>query len=824
MKKLLFSLLLMLLPILASAEVVEINGICYNVITKAKKAEVTRNPNSYYNYYTGKVVIPKSVTYNGVTCKVTAILDFAFQSSSNMTAVTIPASVTSIGKYAFSGCRGLTSITIPSSVTSMNEWAFKDCSGLTSATIGTDISKGAFYGCSSLASVTISSGVTSIGQYAFESCKNLTSVSIPNTVKTIGKDAFQNCISLPSITIPDSVQGIEEQAFYGCSGLKTVTIGSGVLYINYSAFEECSSLKSVTIPNNVQYILGCAFYGCSSMTSVTFGNSLKHIGYDAFRGCKNIKSVNIPNSVEEIEEEAFAECSSISSLTLGNSLTSIGAEAFSECTSLTTVNIPNSVEKIGGQAFCYCKKLTTVGIGNGVKEIDYGAFAYCEELTHVYCFAEDVPYTDYGVFEDSYIEYATLHVPAGSLDAYKAKQPWSGFMEKVKITTPKVKLNMTEASLEKDKTITLTAKFSPTYYPDQSVTWKSSDKTIATVTSAGKVKGIKAGTVTITCTSKATGAKGTCKVTVVDGGVKLDKTEAYINKGKTLTLKATVTPSTLTDKSVTWKSSNTAVATVSTAGKVKGVKAGTATITCTSKATGFSATCKVTVGYVKLDKTEAAVEKGKTLTLTPTVYPSTLTDKSVTWKSSNTKVATVSTAGKVKGIKAGTATITCTSNATGLKTTCTVTVGYVKLDKTTASVKVGKSVTLTATVYPSTLTDKSVTWKSSNTKVATVTSAGKVKGVKAGTVTITCTSTATGLSTTCKVTVTAASGARSLEGDNDDDTTGIETIETMDEDPAVTGPYDVYDLSGRKVLNQVTSLDGLPNGIYIVNGKKLLKK
>jgi uncharacterized protein YjdB len=397
-------------------------------------------------------------------------------------------------------------------------------------------------------------------------------------------------------------------------------------------------------------------------------------------------------------------------------------------------------------------------------------------------------------------------------------------MDKVKITG-KVKLNKTELSLQVGKTETLTPKFSPTTYPDKSVTWKSSDKSVATVTSAGKVKGIKAGTATITCTSASTGTKATCKVTVIDGGVKLNKTKATIEKGKTVTLTATVTPSTLSDKSVTWKSSDTKVATVTSKGKIKGVKAGTATITCTSNATGLSATCEVLVSYVKLDQTEAVVEKGKTKTLTATVYPSKLEDKSVTWKSSNTAVATVTSKGKIKGVKAGTATITCTSKATGLKATCKVTVGYVKLDQTKVTVKKGKTVTLTATVYPSKLEDKSVTWKSSNTAVATVTSKGKIKGIKAGTATITCTSNATGLKTTCKVTVTATASTRSLDGDDDDELTGIEEVNgRLTEDPAIVEPFDVYDLGGRKVLNQVTSLNGLPNGIYIVNGKKVLIK
>jgi len=384
-----------------------------------------------------------------------------------------------------------------------------------------------------------------------------------------------------------------------------------------------------------------------------------------------------------------------------------------------------------------------------------------------------------------------------------------------KVTVSYVKFEESEYIVEKYKTITLTPTVYPSTLTDKSVTWKSSNTKVATVSSDGEVYGVKAGTATITCTSKATGVSTTCKVTV--SYVKFEESEYIVEKYKTITLTPTVYPSSLTDKSVTWKSSNTKVATVTSNGKVTGVKAGTATITCTSKATGVSTTCKVTVGYVKLDQTEAIVEKTKTMTLKATVYPSKLEDKSVTWTSSNTAVATVTSKGKVKGIKAGKATITCTSNATGLSTTCKVTVGYVKLDQTEVSVKKGKTLTLTATVYPSSLTDKSVTWESSDKSVATVTSAGKVKGIAAGTATITCTSNATGLSTTCIVTVKATSGSRSLEGD-DDEATGIENLDKAIE------PFDVYDLRGQKVCHQVTSLDGLPAGVYIVNGRKVLKK
>ena len=209
--------------------------------------------------------------------------------------------------------------------------------------------------------------------------------------------------------------------------------------------------------------------------------------------------------------------------------------------------------------------------------------------------------------------------------------------------------------------------------------------------------------------------------------VTLDKTSATIYTGKTVTLKAT---SNDTAKTVTYTTSNKAVATVSSTGVVKGVKAGTAVIT--ANCGNATATCKVTVKApsVKFAKKSAVVYKGKTATVKATLAGVS----SVTYKSSNTKIATVnSKTGTVKGIKAGTVTITATSGK--LKATYKLTVKNptFTLTKSSATIAKGKTTTIKSKAAPA----SKVTYISSNRKVATVTSKGVVKGIRKGKATIT---------------------------------------------------------------------------------------
>lgn len=242
--------------------------------------------------------------------------------------------------------------------------------------------------------------------------------------------AFENCTGLTSVNVPDGVTSIEG-VFNGCINLTDITLPNSLLTIGDYTFAACSSLTSMTIPNDVTTVGASAFKGCSNLINVTIGNSVASIGNYAFDGCSALSSVTIPNSVESLGSYAFRDCSSLSTATISDNLTSLEYRTFSGCKSLSSVNIPDGVTSIGGYAFSECSSLPTITIPKSVTSIGQRAFYQCTGLESIVSEIASPFAIDENVFESSQTKIytdATLFVPEGTIDNYKATEGWNKFV------------------------------------------------------------------------------------------------------------------------------------------------------------------------------------------------------------------------------------------------------------------------------------------------------------------------------------------------------------------------------------------------------------
>ena len=296
MKKQLLLLVMMLLPMMAMAIEVKIDGLWYELVSKTKEAKVIKYKDNIY--YGGDIIIPETVLYDGETY-----------------------SVISIGSAAFYKCYNLISIILPNSITEIEDGEYYD---------------GAFYECVNLKSITLPNSLTTIGKWAFFGCNSLKEIIIPNSVKNLGVQSFRRCTGIVSITIPNNVTSIAP-----------------------FVFEECTSLTTAKLPDNVSTVEDGLFYGCSKLTSITIPPTVTKIGNQAFYGCEKLTTVTIPNNVTDIGKYAFYGCGIIN-LTIPNSTTSIGEFSYYGCKSLSTVTIGTGAKKIDSQAFANCSDLTDV--------------------------------------------------------------------------------------------------------------------------------------------------------------------------------------------------------------------------------------------------------------------------------------------------------------------------------------------------------------------------------------------------------------------------------------------------------------------------------
>ena len=701
----------------SSALGVEIDGIYYylngNTATVTNKGQYSSgsNENSYTNAYSGVVTIPSMVTYNGKNYTVTQIQNFAFSNCPDLKTVNIPSTVSNIA------------------VTYKNGNYFSSC----------------FSGCTSFKAFIISSDnpyYSAVGGVLFDKDKTTLikcpqaktgEYSVPSTIKKISEGAFYECTSLTSISLPNSITSIGQYAFYICSSLTNINIPTNLTELGSFVFSNCSSLSEIIIPIGIKIIPKRAFQDCSSLTSVTIPEGVEEIGYSAFLGCSKLKEVVLPSTIKALGGYCFHACSNLSKINIPDGIITIPSYAFCYCP-LTSIILPESIKKIEEYAF-YDTKISTIKLPKTVGYI--GHFAFCNEYSNnnnynrnLYVYNSPSLITLY----DTPFAYNSIqiHVYKPLENAFKNDIQWQKYAGKIigdiPIDNPVTSITLDHSSLAIDSYTE--GKLTATVKPDNAsigevIYTSSNDDVVIIVDNTGKFMTMEPGNATITATAlDGSGVKATCKIVVSDGIIKaesvtLNTTNATIKLGYTKKLTATVLPTNATLSYVIWNSSNPDVATVDENGVITGIGAGTATITATAAdGNGVKATCKVTVtedikvASVTLNKKEVTIKAGNTQALTATVSPSNATMKSVTWKSSNPKVATVDENGVVTGISAGTATITATAaDGSGVKASCKVTIIYNSIALNDASTSYSNNTETTVNPLEYTRTFNNTDWQ-----------------------------------------------------------------------------------------------------------------
>ena len=508
--------------------------------------------------------------------------------------------------------------------------------------------------------------------------------------------------------------------------------------------------------------IGDNVFRSTAVTSVTTPSTMTRIGYNAFAYCNNLENITVNGTDCVIENYAFDSCEgkTLDFITL-NGVKSVGYDSFYEVDSYQ-LNLGN-IKHIGGAAFALNEAVHEIVFPESLETFEEDFISGCDALEKVTFLSRNCtlyydPEDDWeglGHNDDNWYipENATIYCYTNST-AHQYAQKYNHIFELID-EIESVTLNKHTLTLGIGQTYTLKPTISPEGV-ETTFTWKSGDKTIATVTSLGKVKGCALGKSTVTVKT-ANGKTDTCIVIVKPAptSISLNKTEMTLGVGQMYTLQTTMTPSNAATYQQ-WTSSNKTVAVVNDKGRVTGKKVGTAVITVKTT-NGHTATCTVTVKKaptsVAINKTALTLAVGQKETLTASLTPA---DSATycTWSSSDETIATVSSNGLVTAKKSGKATITV--KTTNDKTaTCTVTVkkapSAVTLDKTELTLDVGDMYTLSATLTPSDALTQ-YTYTSSDTNVATVSSSGEIVAKQSGTATITVT-THNNRTAVCTVTV-----------------------------------------------------------------------
>ncbi len=645
----------------------------------------------------------------------------AFMGCVNLKKVDLPDCLRYLGADAtegvFEGCTSLHEVHLPTELNTLGANTFKGCTSLTTIQVPKDIETvgvSNFEG-SGLRNVIFADNIKKIPAWLFNDCNTLTSIEIPETVIEIGYETFRDCNNLTDITFSNKLRTIEAGAFRGCSNLKKITLPNSLVELGSNAdsgvFEDCISLEDITLSDNLKVLGAKTFYGCTALTdivipktleeahpyiftnsdvqTVTLEEGMPKVPGFLFSGFATLESIVLPESITEIELSAFEGCEMLSDISLSSNLTTIHQGTFKDCVSLIHIALPESLTVLGDSSgdgvFEGCYALEELRLPKGLKELGNHTFTGCEALKDI-----TIPKTlvSSGVyaFQDSGIKTVTLEEGMLKVPGFL----FSGFATLESIVLPE-SITEIELSVFTDcinlQAITLPKNLNA--IGENAFHNCNSLKKVVLPDNINEISYFSfddvelwamPNTITEASLLRERIPHHVYDVPIPVDSIQLNTTDKTMISGTTYDLFATIAPSNATNKELIWTSSNTAVVTVSASGRVTARGNGTAIITATAKdgskkAAKCTITVKTPVSSLKLNVRSKTLNRGNTYTLKASIYPSTASNKSITWSSSNTKVAKVDSKGKVTAVNGGSATITAKAS-NGLVYKCNVYVRY----------------------------------------------------------------------------------------------------------------------------------------------------
>ncbi len=784
------------------------------------------------------------IEYAEVRAKLTD-LNGMFSACNNLKELNYPDSIEIIGDMT--SC-GLEKINIGDSILSAGP--FQYCENLKEIYIGEKTKIGeavncAFLKCPNLVKIKVSEKnpyykmvddclYTKDGKTLIVACKNIKgNFEIKSGVEKLAVGCFSCCRSLESIIIPDSVTEIGSQAFSECGNLKNIVTGAniseigpnivektlyyenssnwsnGVLYIgtyavmtNDNVLAECrikegtqllagslfvynNKIKKVFLPDSVKYIGNCAFQDCSNLKYVRIGKNVKKIGPTAFAE-DDLWSISIPESIEEIDSSSIL-LKNVKFVSLGkipeNLFFPLFENANVECIKISSKKEEISQLQNGGNIKKYvltdADKLSSQSFDGIYNSTIFINASKDEDLPQGWNNGNKVYYKDqwhYAEFDSDGMIIRMSPTPNGEVlqtpstgmleDLLPEGAEFAGWdingdglVDKLPATLTEdihaeaiYNVDIKSISLEDNVTVEegytkkLEVKYSPAHYTvEGGVTFTSSDESIVKVDKDGILTGVKEGTATVTAVlNNKPSVTAKCEVDVVEPsyGVRFDPCDGSLNVGETMQLEADLKlPKEESDSSknptIIWKSQDETIAKVKD-GLITAIAPGNTSImaTCGAYTGEFYLNVLAPLESISMNQTEGTLNVGETQQLNVNYLPANTTDdKTVTWFSTRSSVATVDDTGLVTAVGAGTAKIKASvgSKITTYEVTVKAPLKWIKLNTTTGTMRLGRTKQLEIIYEPSDTTDnKNAVWTSSDPAVAAVDENGMVTSVSRG--------------------------------------------------------------------------------------------